>query len=452
MPYYLLEARLYNIAQSVLSIQGKEYQTDDWTNVPAGTIDFLSRKLHLQPDHPIAITRQLIQSRFPSAKFTHYNDLNPVVSTYQNFDSLGFPSDHPGRSRTDTYYINSKTCLRTHTSAHQAETFQSNSTEGYTITADVYRRDAIDKSHHPVFHQMEGAWSWDRSKVPDGDIVAAVKADLAKIPKHSLVVEDDNPTSHPDRNPLQTSHSAEEVEVISAHLKRSIEDVVVAIFSHARTAAIASANPVIQEEAEKPLKVRWVEAYFPFTSPSWELEVFWQGQWLELLGSGVVKQELLNNARVPSRIGWAFGLGLERIAMILYSIPDIRLFWSTDKRFLSQFSASKPHSRFVPFSKYPNAPRDVAFWIKESASSAGGALPPANHGNDVMQIIRDVGGHLIEDVSMVDEFKDPKANRKSYCYRINYRSLERTIPRSEVNELHDVIQRQLIEKLGVEIR
>ena len=122
----------------------------------------------------------------------------------------------------------------------------------------------------------------------------------------------------------------------------------------------------------EPLKVRWVEAYFPFTSPSWELEVFWQGDWLEVLGSGIVQQSILANAGVSSRLGWAFGLGLERIAMLLYSIPDIRLFWSTDTRFLSQFNATKPIQRFVPFSKYPPCFKDVSFWLRSPSSAAGG--------------------------------------------------------------------------------
>ena len=110
--------------------------------------------------------------------------------------------------------------------------------------------------------------------------------------------------SHAERNPLQQSHSAEEVEAIAAHLKRSLEDVVVAIFTAAKGAAAAAAGDTAP--ADEPLKVRWVEAYFPFTSPSWELEVFWQGDWLEVLGSGIVQQSILNNAGVSNKVGWAF--------------------------------------------------------------------------------------------------------------------------------------------------
>ena len=207
--------------------------------------------------------------------------------------------------------------------------------------------------------------------------------------------------------------------------------------------------------SEEPLKVRWVEAYFPFTSPSWELEVYWQGDWLEVLGCGVIRQPLLDNAGVHTQIGWAFGIGLERIAMLLFDIPDIRLFWSQDQRFLSQFGEKKPMQRFVPFSKFPECYKDVSFWIRGTSNSAGGGSR-ANihdfHDNDVMEIVRDVAGDLVEDVRLTDEFTHPKSRRKSVCYRINYRSLERTLRNEEVNELHSTICQTLVEKLDVEIR
>ena len=429
-------------------MHGTSYVTDSWTNTPSNILSALPRRLHLRPNHPISITRELIESRFPAPTYKHHNSLSPVVSVAQNFDSLGFPVDHPGRNRTDTYYINKDTVLRTHTSAHQADIFRANQSQGYTISADVYRRDAIDKSHYPIFHQMEGARMWDRRKVPGGDITKAVWQDLGSLPKHDMEVEDANPTIHSERNPLQAQHhSVEEVEAIAAHLKKSIEGVVVEIFSMARQAAIAAGDPSVGNE--EPLRVRWIEAYFPFTSPSWELEVFWQGDWLELLGCGVVKQDLLINADVPDQVGWAFGIGLERVAMLLFSIPDIRLFWSQDPRFLSQFSASPSNSisRFVPFSKHPGCYKDVAFWLRSSRNNSQDF-----HENDLMEVVRDVGGDLVEYAKLVDEFTHPTTGRKSLCYRINYRSLERTLKNSEANDLHKLLESRLVDKLGVELR
>lgn len=363
------------------------------------------------------------------------------MSTAQNFDSLGFPPDHPGRSKTDTYYINKNTVLRTHTSAHEVEVFAANQSEGYLISADVYRRDAVDRSHYPVFHQMEGARMWDRKTVPNGDIVTAVWDDFAKLPTHEMKVEDTPGVFDPKDNPLQQEHTREEAEAIIAHLKRSLELMIAEIFERAKKAAMR-ANPDFKDE---PLKVRWIETYFPHTTPSYELEIFWQGDWLEVLGCGVVTQDVLNRAKVPSQIGWAFGIGLERIAMLLFEIPDIRLFWSQDSRFLSQFTGLSENleglRRFVPYSKYPACYKDVAFWIGDEI-----------HENDVMEVVRDVGGELVEDVRRTDEFVNKKTGKKSWCYRINYRSLEKTLTNEETNKLHGDIGSVLVEKLGVTLR
>ncbi|KAI1403706.1 phenylalanyl-tRNA synthetase mitochondrial precursor [Hypoxylon fuscum] len=444
------------------TINGTTYKTDSWFNVPQNIIDKVPRRLHLQKDHPVSITRQIIESVFPTPTYKYHNEFNPVVTTHQNFDSLGFPKDHPGRAKSDTYYINSDTLLRTHTSAHQADVFRQNLSDGYLISADVYRRDEVDRSHYPIFHQMEGAHSWDRAKLAnggdgdgDGDVAAVIRSDLEKLPKHAMRVEDPNPPFHDARNPRQAAHhSPAEAEAVAAHLKRSLELMVVDIFTRAQAAAL-KADPAFVDE---PLRVRWVEAYFPFTSPSWELEVYYAGDWLEVLGCGVVQHDIYAHAGVPSQLGWAFGLGLERIAMLLFRIPDIRLFWSRDARFLDQFAGVSDDlatlKRFAPFSKYPSCAKDVSFWLKPSSAAGGGTRADVHdfHENDVMEIVRGVAGDVVEDVRLVDEFTHPKTGRRSMCYRINYRSLERTLTNSETNELHDEVKRVLVDKLGVEIR
>lgn len=296
---------------------------------------------------------------------------------------------------------------------------------------------------------------WDRTKVPNGDIVTAVWADIEKLPKHNMKVEDPNPPYHAERNPLQSDHSAAEAEAIAAHLKRSLELVVVEIFSRAATAA-KNANA---DYIDEPLKVRWIEAYFPFTSPSWELEVFWQGDWLEVLGCGVVQQEIYKKSGVPDQLGWAFGIGLERIAMLLFEVPDIRLFWSQDHRFLRQFKGVTANldamKRFIPYSKYPASPRDVSFWLPSTSSSAGGGTSANSkdfHENDIMEIVRNIAGDCVEDVHLVDEFTHPKTGRKSLCYRITYRSLETTLTNHLANGFHKQVRQTLIDKFGVELR
>jgi phenylalanyl-tRNA synthetase alpha chain len=93
--------------------------------------------------------------------------------------------------------------------------------------------------------------------------------------------------------------------------------------------------------------MRWIDAYFPFTHPSFELEVYWNDEWIELLGCGIIEQKILQFAGADSKVGWAFGIGLDRLAMIIYSIPDIRLLWSRDSGFLNQFADKSPTDDIV---------------------------------------------------------------------------------------------------------
>lgn len=92
----------------------------------------------------------------------------------------------------------------------------------------------------------------------------------------------------------------------------------------------------------------------------------------------MIHKEVLANANTPLKHGWAFGLGLERLAMVLFGIPDIRLFWSEDPRFTSQFSEGKIN-KFVPYSKYPMCYKDVSFWLPSAADKAF-------HQNDVYEV------------------------------------------------------------------
>lgn len=425
------------IRHNSVLVGGKEYKTDEWTNIPPAIIDLVGRNLHRQPNHPIGIIRSLIEKRLVPLGFTPYNEFSPIVSKYKNFDSLGFPEDHPGRSKSDTYYINKDTLLRTHTSAHEIECFQTTKTPGYLIAADVYRRDTIDRTHYPAFHQMEGARTW--SKTEHGDKLAdAIRADLEALPDSGIQVEDPNPPFHAG-NPKEPAHSEEVSTLLGQHLKRTIEIVMGDMFSAAKAAAIA--NGSTDPDLHKPLKARWIEAHFPWTSPSWEIEIWWKGEWLEMSGMGVVRQHVYDTAGMSDCVGWAFGIGLERTAMILFGVPDIRLFWSKDPRFLDQFTAGKV-TNFEPWSKYPSTSRDVAFWCPEQDV----------HENDVMEIVRSRGGDLVENVSLVDEFVHPKTNRKSQCYRITYQSMERSLTNDEVNAIQTSVVDDLTSQLGIEVR
>lgn len=451
---------------AALQINGKTYDTQpEHTNVTSPILNLTDRSLHLKPCHPVGILRTLIENKLNStdSAYKTYNDFKPVVTVNENFDSLGFPDDHPGRSKSDTYYVNKNNLLRTHTSAHEMECFGNirgfpanqvsiDTTEkpGFLISADVYRRDEIDKTHYPVFHQMEGARVWKRNDTQNTDQnaeplhIKQIRNDLAKVQqqlaqeKTKIIVEDDTSL---EGNPKQDYMTDLEVELCSQHLKRSIELVVAEVFNK----KLESMNA--NEIGDKTLKVRWIKAYFPWTAPSWEIEVWWQGDWLELCGCGLVREQVFLNAgyEKSSTVGWAFGLGLDRIAMLLFEIPDIRLFWTLDDRFHSQFKQGEI-TTFKPYSKYPGTVRDVAFWLPTDKSFE------EIHENDLMEIVRNTAGDLVESVKMIDEFVHPKTGRKSLCYRINYQSMDRNITNDEVNDLQEEVRSQLVSTYGVELR
>jgi phenylalanyl-tRNA synthetase alpha chain len=185
---------------------------------------------------------------------------------------------------------------------------------------------------------------------------------------------------------------------------------------------------------------RWIDEYFPFTEPSFELEIFYQGDWMEVLGCGVVHSGVLEKAGLQHRHGWAFGLGLERLAMVLFAIPDIRLFWTDDKRFTKQFKAGQL-TPFKPYSKYPPVYKDISFW-----------LPDGFEPNDFFELGRGVAGQLMEKVELVDEFTNPKKGKTSHCYRITYRSMDRSLTDDEINALQNTMRERAADELAVELR
>lgn len=131
-----------------------------------------------------------------------------------------------------------------------------------------------------------------------------------------------------------------------------------------------------------------------------------------------MQQQIIDDAGLTTHRGWAFGIGVERIAMALFRIPDIRLFWSNDARFLQQFAAHReqPNIVFVPYSKFPPVWHDMSFWLSESF-----------HENKFHELVRELAGDLVENVELVDQFTHPKTNRTSHAYRITYRHMDRSV-------------------------
>ena len=368
------------------------YLSDHPTNnVPPHIAALVGKGLHTKPNHPIGIIRSKIQEYFASQPHDYiiYDAEDPIVTTTQCFDDLRIPPDHPGRSPSDTYYIDDKTLLRTHTSAHQSEHLRSGA-DCFLCAGDVYRRDEIDSSHYPAFHQLEGVRLFPKEEMKGAEGLTGEEW-----------------TSSP------------ECKAIGDDLKATLEGLMDHLFG----------------ETEN----KWSEDYFPFTTPSYELEIKYEGEWLEVLGCGVVHEEVLQMADRSDRRGWAFGLGLERLAMILFEIPDIRLFWTEDERFTSQFKEGQI-TKFEPYSKYPPVYKDIAFWIPDDYVE-----------NDFFELARGIAGDIVEKMEMVDEFTNPKKGKTSKCYRITYRSMDRSLTNEEVDALQDEL-REKAEGLGVEVR
>ncbi len=212
-----------------------------------------------------------------------FNQLGFAVATgpeveddYYNFEALNFPEHHPARAMHDTFYLPDGRLLRTHTSPVQIRVMK-NQQPPVRIVAPgrVFRSDS-DQTHTPQFHQVEG-----------------------------LLVDRD---------------------VTFADLKGLLADFVNAFF-------------------EDELEVRLRPSYFPFTEPSAEVDVRWRnadgtpGRWLEVLGCGMVHPNVLKNCDIDPETytGYAFGLGVERFAMLRYRVNDLRLFFENDLNFLRQF-------------------------------------------------------------------------------------------------------------------
>ncbi|XP_071785920.1 phenylalanine--tRNA ligase, mitochondrial-like [Asterias amurensis] len=401
-----------------VSVCGRTLPRDNMTTVTPKILSRVGCQLHNQKHHPLCLIKERIRDYFYSAVlnrrgnplFSIYDSISPVVTMQQNFDSLLVPQDHVSRLRGDNYYINSEFMLRAHTSAHQHELINSG-LDAFLVAGDVYRRDEIDSSHYPVFHQMEGVRLFTPhelfEKYNDKELSLFESPGMDKC----RTIE------------KQHHHTMEAVKLVEYELKTTLVNCMRNLF-------------------RQDLESRWVETEFPFTHPSWELEIKFQGEWLEVLGSGIMEHQILNSAGAGDKIGYAFGLGLERLAMILFDIPDIRLFWSEDERFLSQFQVEDPSNvKFKPFSKYPPLMQDLSFWCPESYSP-----------NDFFDLVRNVAGDLVERVSIIDEYKNPKTEQTSRCYRIVYRSMEKTLTKEEVRGVHGNIQTLAEEKLGVEMR
>lgn len=356
-----------------------EYQN----NIPPSITNKIGRNLHNISNHPIKIVKDKI--------FDYFDDLarieieTPYVTIENNFDRLRVPKDHPSRKSSDTFYKDDIELLRTHMTCYLyplAHSETGRSQLKYITCGDVYRKDAIDATHYPVFHQIDA---------------------FCIVPEDVDVRED---------------------------LRNRLDGLVKHLF-----------GPYCRYRFLEDTKHK--DIYFPFTIDSLEVEVAFEVdgkvKYLEVLGAGTVHPDIMSDLGLPNHQAWAFGLGLERLAMIMFNIPDIRLFWTTDKRFLDQFQAGKI-SQFKPYSKYEMCYKDVSFYLNTNYSY-----------NDLCTIARDEDKNdLIESIALIDEFHGKKGI--SHCYRIVYRAMDGNLKNSEVDEIQENIRKRLAEELKVEVR
>lgn len=233
--------------------------------------------------HPVTLTMNRIAQMFGKLGFD-VAEGPEVEDDFHNFEALNIPAHHPARAMHDTFYFNANTLLRTHTSPVQVRVLEKQQPPVRVIAPGrVYRCDS-DITHTPMFHQVEG------------------------------LLMDEN--------------------VSFADLKGTLQEFLKLFFE------------------DEDLKTRFRPSYFPFTEPSMEVDigcVMCEGSgcrvcshtgWLEILGCGMVHPEVFRHAGVDSEkfTGYAFGLGVERMAMLRYGVNDLRLFFENDLRFLSQFS------------------------------------------------------------------------------------------------------------------
>ncbi|KAH8356694.1 hypothetical protein KR200_003048 [Drosophila serrata] len=421
--------------QPQLEVNGSTYATDSWTNVTPKILSYLGANKHLQTDHPLSIIRQRIVNYFYAAYrnqrgnplFSVYDKLNPVVTVQQNFDNLLIPGDHVSRQKSDCYYVNQQHLLRAHTTAHQVELI-SGGLDNFLVVGEVYRRDEIDSTHYPVFHQADAVRLVTKDKLfernPGLELFEETWSGQLADPKRIL------PSSKFMDQTKQPCHTLEAVKLMEHEMKHVLVGLTKDLFG-------------------PRIKYRWVDTYFPFTQPSWELEIYFKDNWLEVLGCGIMRHEILQRAGVHQSMGYAFGVGLERLAMVLFDIPDIRLFWSNDSGFLSQFSEKDLQNlpKYKPISHYPQCTNDLSFWLPEDVQVDDGFSP-----NDFYDLVRSVAGDMVEQISLVDRFKHPKTGKWSVCFRIVYRHMERTLTQAEVNEVHKLIASASVDSFNVQIR
>lgn len=324
------------------------------------------------PESPLF---EIIQKVKNLSGLTNFDDvvIPEIVPADVSFDMFDFAANHPARSKSDTYYADDKNILRTHDTVMWYY---------YLNLPEIKERINRNESFGVMCY---------------GKVYRKDEIDR----KHMNIFH--------QMGGLYLTPDSKEVLTID-DLKNILTHIVQGIFG-------------------KDIKYRFNVDTFPYTDPSLEVEVEINGQWIEILGGGMPKKSVLKNFGVTGYNGWAFGFGLERLAIIGMELPDIRLLWSKDPRVVRQL---KLGNKYNDVSKFPAIVRDISFVVKDDF------IP-----NNYFDLVRDVAPDLVEEVHLLDKYENEEKFGKgnvSYAYRITYRTLERTLTNAEIDILHKKLE------------
>lgn len=336
------------------------------------------------PGSPLAEIVKRVKA-LPVVKGFDDIDIPEIVPASVSFDLFNFPADHPARSTSDTYYVNKENILRTHDTVFWYYYLNQPEIKARVAKNEVLGTLCYGKVYrkdeidrrHLNIFHQMGGWYL----VPDSE--------------NMLALDD---------------------------LRNVLSEIVESVFGTAT-------------------EYRFLDDIFPYTDPSLQVEVKIDDEWVEILGGGMPKKSVLKKMGLEGYNGWAFGFGLERLAIISMKLPDIRLLWSEDERVKKQLVLGNP---FVSVSKYPPVVRDISFIV-------GKDFVPNNY----FDLVRDVVGDMVEQMKLLDTYENEEklgAGKVSYAYRITYRSIGRTLTNEEVNALHAELEAATVKNFAATIR
>ena len=324
------------------------------------------------PGNPL---RDIVEKAKSTTSLKDFDDIDipEIIDTRILFDLFDFPADHPARSKSDTYYADDTHVLRTH--------------------------DTVMWYYYLNLPEV-------KEKIGQGEAVGVVC--YGKVFRKDEI----------DRKHMNIFHQfgglylqPDSMGIVPIEeLRKVLSQIVKSLFG-------------------ENVKYRFLDDTFPYTDPSLQVEVEVNGEWIEILGGGMPKKSSLSKMGIEGYNGWAFGFGLERLAIISMELPDIRLLWSSDERVTKQL---KLGTKFVEVSKYPPIVRDISFVVKNSF------VP-----NDYFDIVRETAPEIVEQVELLDKYENVEkfgSGMISYAFRITYRSLDRTLTSNEIDNIHKKLE------------